>query len=73
MPIEIRRYVKADGWATRYWAVYVGEDLLAVVLYKKGALAVAEALRGRTLQSAREACGCGGKPPESQKGKAVRG
>lgn len=33
--IEIKRY------GTRNWAVYVGGKLLAVTVYKKGALAVA--------------------------------
>lgn len=42
--IEITRYVKSDGWVSRYWAVYVGGDLLAVVLYKKGAQAIADKL-----------------------------
>ena len=27
---------------TRYWAVWVDDDLLAVVVYKKGALAIRE-------------------------------
>lgn len=45
-PIEVRRYVKPDGWTTRYWAIYVGGELLAVVVYKKGAVAVADALQG---------------------------
>lgn len=40
--IEIRKYRKLDGYATRYWAVYVDGELLAVVLYRKGARAIAD-------------------------------
>jgi hypothetical protein len=40
--IEIRKYRKPDGYATRYWAVYVDGELLAVVLYRKGARAIAD-------------------------------
>lgn len=29
---------------TRYWAVYLDGELLAVAVYKKGAMAVAQAL-----------------------------
>jgi len=39
--IEVKRYLRADGWPTRYWGVYLNGDLLAVVLYRKGAEAVA--------------------------------
>ncbi|MGA0846277.1 MAG: hypothetical protein ACO3RV_07010 [Luteolibacter sp.] len=42
--IEIKRYKKPDGYATRYWGVYVDGELLAVVLYRKGAMAIAEML-----------------------------
>ncbi len=38
--IEIRRYRR-----TRHWAVYVDGELLAVVVYRKGAEAVAEKIR----------------------------
>jgi hypothetical protein len=31
-------------YGERYWAVYVGGELLAVTIYKKGALAVQNAL-----------------------------
>jgi len=57
--IEVRRYVKPDGWATRYWAVYMDESLLAVVVYKKGAVAVAKALEA-----------AGTKPSGPRKGRA---
>lgn len=46
MKIEVTRYRKRDGWPTRHWAVFVNGDLLAVTLYRKGALAVAAALTG---------------------------
>ena len=41
--IEIRRYRR-----TRYWAVYVDGELLAVVVYRKGAEAIAAKLRSLT-------------------------
>ena len=40
--IEIKRYRKPDGYPTRHWAVYVDGELLAVVLYRKGARAIAD-------------------------------
>ncbi|MEX1113750.1 MAG: hypothetical protein WEB53_00770 [Akkermansiaceae bacterium] len=40
--IEVRKYQKPDGYATRYWGVYVDGELLAVVLYRKGAVAIAD-------------------------------
>ena len=46
MKIEVARYRKPDGWPTRHWAVFVNGDLLAVTLYRKGALAVAAVLTG---------------------------
>jgi hypothetical protein len=38
---------------TRYWAVYLNGELLAVTVYKKGAFAIAEALarHGYRLES----------------------
>jgi hypothetical protein len=44
MKVEVARYRKRDGWLTRHWAVFVDGDLLAVTLYRKGALAVALAI-----------------------------
>jgi hypothetical protein len=44
--IEVAKYRKAGGWPTRHWAVFVNGELLAVTLYRKGALAVAAALTG---------------------------
>jgi len=43
--IEIRKYRHS-----RFWAVYVNGELLAVVVYRKGAVAIADMLlsiRGR--------------------------
>ena len=44
MKIEVARYRKADGYATRYWSVMVNGELLVVTVYRKGAEAVANAL-----------------------------
>jgi len=38
--VTIARYRKPDGYETRFWAVYVDGELLAVVVYRKGAEAV---------------------------------
>ena len=46
MKVEVARYRKPDGFSTRHWAVFVDGDLLAVTLYRKGAVAVASALTG---------------------------
>ncbi len=46
MKVEVAKYRKPDGFPTRHWAVFVNGDLLAVTLYRKGALAVAAALTG---------------------------
>ena len=40
--IEVKPYLKSDGYRTRHWAVYVDGELLAVVLYRKGAQAIAD-------------------------------
>ena len=40
--IEVKRYRKHDGFATRYWAIYVYGELLAVTVYRKGAQAIAD-------------------------------
>ena len=53
---EVKRYRKPDGYATRYWAVYVDGELLAVVLYRKGAVAIADMiLRARGGKEAGDA------------------
>jgi len=44
MNIEVTRYRKADGYATRYWSVIVNGELLVVTVYRKGARAVAHAI-----------------------------
>ena len=44
MKVEVRKYRKPDGYATRYWSVLVDGELLAVTLYRKGAEAVARAI-----------------------------
>jgi hypothetical protein len=46
MKVEVTRYRKPNGFLTRHWAVFVNGELLAVTLYRKGALAVAVALTG---------------------------
>lgn len=43
--IEVKPYRKPDGYRTRHWAVYVDGELLAVVLYRKGAQAVADMIQ----------------------------
>jgi hypothetical protein len=45
MKIEIQRYRKPDGYVTRNWAIYVNGELLAVVLYRKGAQAIADLIQ----------------------------
>ena len=44
MKVEVEKYRKPDGYATRYWSVIVDGKLLAVTLYRKGAVAVAQAI-----------------------------
>ena len=44
MKVEVRKYLKADGFPTRYWSVVLDGELLAVTLYRKGAEAVARAI-----------------------------
>ncbi len=51
--IEVKRYRKYDGYATRYWAVYVDGELLAVTVYRKGAQAIADLLM--RIRSSKEA------------------
>ena len=49
--IEIRKYRH-----TRFWAVFVDSELLAVVVYRKGARAIAEMLmRMRSRKEAGDA------------------
>jgi len=44
MKVEVAKYRKPDGYLTRYWSVSVDGELLAVTLYRKGAVAVARAI-----------------------------
>jgi len=54
--IEVKRYRKQDGYATRYWAIYVDGQLLAVTVYRKGAEAIADLLmRTRFTKEAEDA------------------
>jgi hypothetical protein len=54
--IEVKRYLKPDGYPTRYWGIYVDGELLAVVLYRKGAVAITEMLmKARTGKAAIDA------------------
>lgn len=46
MKVEVTRYRKVDGFLTRHWAVTVNGELLAVTLYRKGALAFAGTIVG---------------------------
>jgi hypothetical protein len=48
--IEVKRYLSERGKLTRYWAVYVDGELLAVVLYRKGALAIKERISAGSTQ-----------------------
>ena len=57
--IEIRKYRH-----TRFWAVYVDGELLAVVVYRKGARAIAEVLmRMHGRKEAGDAAGATECPP----------
>ena len=49
--IEAKRYRKPDGCVTRFWAVYVDGELLAVTVYRKGAIAIADLLMRTRLVS----------------------
>ena len=48
--IRITRYGR-----TRFWAVWIGEDLLAVVCYKKGAYAIRDAFLSLKISNAGDA------------------
>ena len=51
MKVAVEKYRKPDGYATRYWSVMVDGELLAVTLYRKGAVAVARAISNPNPQS----------------------
>jgi len=54
--IEIRKYRH-----TRFWAVYVDGELLAVVVYRKGAAAIADMLLSmHSRKEAGDAAACSG-------------
>jgi len=44
MNVQVTKYRKPDGFTTRYWSVIIDGELLAVTLYRKGAVAVARAI-----------------------------
>ena len=48
MKVEVARYRKPDGYATRFWSVTVDGELLAVTVYRRGAEAVARAITNPT-------------------------
>jgi hypothetical protein len=49
MKVAVEKYRKPDGYATRYWSVWVNGELLAVTLYRKGAEAVAKAITNSNI------------------------
>jgi hypothetical protein len=51
MKVEIQKYRKPDGYATRYWSVIVDGELLAVTVYRKGAEAVARAITNPNIDT----------------------
>lgn len=44
MNVTVAPYTKPDGYRTRFWAVYIDGELLAVTLYRRGADAVVSAI-----------------------------
>ena len=44
--IIVTRYFAMGGYATRFWAIYLNGELLAVTVYRKGAIAIAQKLAG---------------------------
>jgi hypothetical protein len=42
----VTRYFAKRGYATRFWAIYLNGELLAVTVYRKGAIAIAQKLAG---------------------------
>ena len=49
--IEVKPYSKPGGYRNRHWAVYVDGELLAVTVYRKGAIAIADLLMRTRLVS----------------------
>lgn len=56
MKVEVSRYRKADGYPTRYWAVILDGELLAVMLYRRGAEAVARVIETLATDSTGSHC-----------------
>ena len=44
--IIVTRYFAKGGYTTRFWAIYLNGELLAVTVYRTGALAIAQKLAG---------------------------
>ena len=70
MKVEVTRYRKPDGYATRYWAVIVDGELLAVTVYRKGAEAVAEALTNSYVTTLQDTADPGTGPNNASPGVA---
>ena len=51
MNATVTRYTARGGYATRFWAVLVNGELLAVTVYRKGAEAVAKAINNSNQDS----------------------
>ena len=63
MNVEVTRYSKPDGYATRHWSVMVNGELLVVTLYRKGAEAVAEFIANLIMPNKSETSSQPGQPP----------
>ena len=70
MKVEVTRYRKPDGYASRYWAVLVDGELLAVTVYRKGAEAVAEALTNPHVTILQDSAEAGTGPDNASPGVA---
>jgi hypothetical protein len=44
--ILLSAYFAKGGYVTRFWAIYLNGELLAVTVYRKGAIAIAQKLAG---------------------------
>jgi hypothetical protein len=51
MKAEVTRYQTPGGRRTRFWAVMLDGELLAVTVYRKGARAVAAAINSMELRA----------------------
>jgi len=70
MKVEVTRYLKTDGYPSRYWAVLVDGELLAVTVYRKGAEAVAEALTHPHVTTLQDTAEAGTQPDNTSPGVA---